>query len=171
MSWLESTGADADFDSSFALRPDLHEAYRAFYALFWQQRLVDPVLLEIARLRIAQLNGCTGEAALRYRPAIDAGLGERQAAAAVAGGPDDSFSPLQEACLTLAEKFVSDVHAITDDDVALVRDEIGERALVALVEAMALFDGFTRFRSILSVDRDPEGIAIVDAPGDEATVS
>jgi hypothetical protein len=64
----------------------------------------------------------------------------------------------------LAEKFALDVHAVDDEDIAAVRDAIGEPALVALIEAMALFDGFTRFRAILGVEPVKSGVMIVDAP-------
>jgi alkylhydroperoxidase family enzyme len=166
VSWLRSAGgAAADFDDVFSLRADLHDSYRAFYSLFWQQRLVDPMLLEVARLRIAKLNDCRSEAVLRYRPAVDAGMTERLAGAALEGDPRAILEPLPLACLRLAEKFTLDVHAIDDDDIAAVRDAIGEPVFVALIEAMALFDGFTRFRAILGVEPPPErGITIVDAP-------
>ena len=165
MSWLISAGGDsADFDDVFSLRTDLHDSYRSFYALFWQQRLVDPVLLEVARLRIAKLNDCASEVALRYRPAIDAGMSERLAGAALEGDTRAILEPLPLACLRLAEKFTLDVHSIDDDDIAAVRDAIGEPALVALIEAMALFDGFTRFRAILGVEPPACGVRIVDAP-------
>jgi alkylhydroperoxidase family enzyme len=165
MTWLTSVvSVDASFDDVFGLRPDLHDSFQAFYGLFWEQRLVDPVLLEVARLRIAQLNGCTTETTLRYRPAIDAGLSEDHALAARDGNPGALASPLQGACLGLAEKFVLDVHSINDDDVAAVRDVIGEGALVALIEAMALFDGFTRFAVILGVGETSDSVTIVDVP-------
>ena len=167
MSWLASIGHERpDFEDVFSLRPDLYDGYRAFYALFWQQHLVDPVLLEIARLRIARLNGCVGETVLRYRPAIDAGMSEAEARAVLDGRGHQVLDRLQLACLGLAEKFVLDVHSITDADVAAVREEIGEPALVALIEAMALFDGFTRFRAILGVEPQTDGgaVRIVDAP-------
>ncbi len=176
MTWLRSVQPSADgeaasFDDVFALRPELHESYRAFYALFWEQGLVDPRLLEIARLRIAALNGAIGETQLRYRPALDAGFSERHAGAAIAGRPyepdgdelrdpgdthdtsDERIARLETACLVVAEKFVLDVHSIVDEDIRVLREGLGEPALVALIEAMALFDGFTRFRSALGVDR------------------
>jgi alkylhydroperoxidase family enzyme len=169
MTWLPSISSDrCSFDDVFALRGDLHEAYRQFYALFWDQRLVDPVLLEVVRLRIAALNGCNAETRLRYRPALDAGLDEERACEAIAGAAPPATSRLdllERACLVLAEKFVLDVHAISDDDVAAVRDAIGEAPLVALIEAMALFDGFTRFRLILGVTASDDAPVIVDAPG------
>jgi alkylhydroperoxidase family enzyme len=165
VSWLVSAGGGAaDFDDVFSLRTDLHDSYRAFYALFWQQDLVDPLLLEVARLRIAKLNDCQSEVALRYRPAIDAGMTERLAGAALDGDARAILEPLPLACLRLAEKFALDVHAVDDEDIAAIRDAIGEPALVALIEAMALFDGFTRFRAILGVEPVKSGVMIVDAP-------
>ena len=168
VSWLASIAPDrSSFDEVFSLRGDLHDSYQAFYSLFWEQQLVDPVLLEVVRLRIARLNGCASEMGARYRPALDAGFGEEQAIEALGGVADPGnakLGELERACLVLAEKFVLDVQSIEDEDVVAVRDVIGEAALVALTEAMALFDGFTRFRAILGAGAFDGSVTVVDAP-------
>jgi alkylhydroperoxidase family enzyme len=59
--------------------------------------------------------------------------------------------------------FVQDPHAITDADVEAVLQHLGEDGVVALVEALALFDGFARFRVALEIQ--PTGSTIVHVPG------
>src|SRR5262249_16908493 len=62
---------------------------------------------------------------------------------------DPRFSELERAGLAFAEKFVMDPHAISDDDAAAVTAHLSAREMVAFTEALALFDGVTRFRVIL----------------------
>src|SRR5262245_65247460 len=77
MSWLPERAAGGDdFERTFALRPDLFAAWREFAGLFWEKRLVDPVVLELCRLRIAQMHGARHALALRTPEARAAGLDE-----------------------------------------------------------------------------------------------
>ena len=163
MSWLpkQSEGTTA-LDRTFGLRPNLYEAYRDFIAAFWERRALDPVILELCRLQVATVHGCRAELAVRHRPAIEAGLDEEQVAAL--GRSEAPFDPAQRACLRFSEMFVRDPHAITDADAAAVVAHVGEPGLVALAEAVALFDGFCRFRLILGVEPEGPGVTIVEAP-------
>ncbi len=163
MSWLptQSEGA-TPLDRTFGLRPNLYDAYRDFMAAFWERRAVDPVILELCRLQVARIHGCRSELAIRHRPAVEGGLTEEQVAAL--GTSEVPFDAAQRACLRFAEMFVRDPHAIRDEDAAAVVDDLGEAGLVALTEALALFDGFCRFRLMLDVEPASEGVTLVDAP-------
>jgi AhpD family alkylhydroperoxidase len=165
MSWLpREAGGETPLDRSFGLRPNLYAAYRDFVALFWERKLLDPVLLELCRLRVAQLLGCEPELAVRYAPAREAGLGEEKIAELERWWRSPRFDAAERACLRFAEGFVQDPHAITDEDAAAVRDAVGEPGLVALSEALAIFDGFSRFRTLLGVEPPPGGPRLVRAP-------
>jgi alkylhydroperoxidase family enzyme len=156
-------GATA-FEAVFGLRGNLFEDFRSFYALFWEERLVDPVLLELCRLRIAQLHGCASELRVRYQPAVDAGLSEEKIAALSDAADSPLYSEAERACVALAELFAMDPHAITDADAARVVAVLGDAGTVALVEALAMFDGFTRFRLMLGVGA-PGARVVAPAPG------
>lgn len=173
MSWIvaaapHSAAGATPFERAFGLRRNLFEDFRRFYALFWEKRLVDPVVLELCRLRIAAIHGCEAELRVRYQPALDAGLSE----AKIAALPDASQSPLysetERACIALAELFAIDPHAITDADAARVVAALGEPGTVALVEAFALFDGFARFRLMLGVEPPDAPRVVVPAPASPA---
>lgn len=151
------------FERVFALRKNLLEDFRSFYALFWEAHLVDPVILELCRLRIAQLHGCEAELRVRYQPALDAGLTEEKIAALADAGDSPLYSDAERACVALAELFAMDPHAITDADTARVVAVLGDAGTVALVEALALFDGFTRFRLMLGVEA-PDARVVAPAP-------
>ncbi len=150
MTWLSQTApGDTAFDRAFGLCPDLYRRYIDFQALFWQRHLVDPVILELCRLYVAELLGCASERRIRYQEAIDAGFDERKARALDGWQRAEGFDERERACLRFTELFVLDPHAISDDDAIAVRRALGTRATVALTEALALFDGFMRFRLLL----------------------
>jgi alkylhydroperoxidase family enzyme len=151
-------------DAVFGQRPNLYRDFIDFYGLFWERRLVDPVLLELCRLRVAQLVGCRAELAIRYRPALEAGLDEARIAALEGWRGAPVFSDGERACLDLTERFVQAPHSISDEGAAAVRSFLGAPGMVALIEALALFDGFARFRAILGVEPASDGIAVVDGP-------
>ena len=62
---------------------------------------------------------------------------------------DPAFSTRERACIALAELFAMDPSAIDDASFAAVRGELGEAGTVALLEALAVFDGFARFQAVL----------------------
>jgi alkylhydroperoxidase family enzyme len=164
MTWLpEQAGGDTALDRVFGLRPDLYDRFRAFYAVFWTHQLVDPVVLELCRLRVAQLLGCESEQRVRYRPARDAGLTEEQVTQLPAWPQGAAFTDPQRAALAFAEQFVLDPHGIDDEQRDAVIDHLGVPGLVALCQALAVFEGFSRFRTILGV-AGPAGVTVVPAP-------
>ena len=151
-------------ERAFGLRQNLFEDFRRFYALFWEQKLVDPVILELCRLRIAQIHGCEAELRLRYQPALDAGLSEEKLAALQDASHSSAYSEAERACVAFAELFTIDPHAIDDEDAARVVAALGDAGTVALVEALALFDGFVRFRLVLGVEPPEAARVVVPAP-------
>lgn len=159
-----AAGTATALDAVFGHRPELYRELRDFHALFWERPLVEPVLLELCRLRVAALLGCKSELAIRYEVAHGAGLDEAKIAALEHWHEDDRFSACERAVLCLAELFVRDPHAITDDDVAAVVSELGDAGTIALVEALALFDGFARFRILLGVAPERAAPQRVPAP-------
>jgi alkylhydroperoxidase family enzyme len=157
MSWIDASlaeGADgADFDRVLGLRPELHEDFTRFHDLLWKS--VDPLLLELCRVRIAELLGCVSEMRRRTPAAVAAGLDERKLAA-LPGWPNHAgFRVPERACLAFAEQFLLDPHGVTDEQAADVIAHLGAPGLIAFVEALAIFEGFTRFRMILDVDVPP----------------
>jgi len=152
MTWLPETAPGATpFDQALGLCPDLRADLAAFQDLFWTLRPVDPIVLELCRLRVAQILGCDAELARRSAPAVAAGLTEEKIAALDDWRVSGAFSDLERAALRVAETFVLDPHGMSDADVGAVSARLGPAGTVALVEALAFFDGFTRFRLILGV--------------------
>lgn len=140
MSWIAPDATT--FARVFDLVPELHARFREFAELFPGRRPVDPAVLALCRVRVAQLLGVVPEAG-ELPPETVAALEDWRAAPA--------FCDVERACLAFTEKFVRDPHGVTDADAAAVAAHLSPPALVAFAEALALFDGFTRFRAILGV--------------------
>lgn len=132
--------------SLLQLRPDLAERYATFRNLIHDEHLVDPVVLELCRLRIAAMLGDDGAAAAPT-PGVDV---PAELVGSLASWPTDpQFSPLFKAALGLAELFVIDAHAVSDEQIAQLESHLGADGVVALTTALGLFDGESRMRLTL----------------------
>ena len=66
MTWLKAEEGSAPFDAALGLRPELRDLYAAFYGKLWDEELLPASLLELCRLRVAQLHECEAELAVRH---------------------------------------------------------------------------------------------------------
>lgn len=151
MTWLpERAGGASELERVFGLRANLFEAWRELVALLWEKRLAPPVILQLAQLRARQLHGLAlGEH--RMSEAREAGWDESRVAELDAWWKSPRFDAAERACLRLVEQFVLDAKGISGEEIAPVRAALGDAALVAFVEALAIFDGFTRFQKMLGI--------------------
>jgi alkylhydroperoxidase family enzyme len=164
--WLpEVADGGGEFARVFGLRPNLYAHFSDFYARLWDPVVMDPVVLELCRLRVARLVGCDSELTVRSRPAVDGGLSEKTVADLARWTTTEGFDDTSRACLAFTEQFVLDPSAITAADRASVRGAVGFRKLVGLTQAVAAFDGFDRFRLILGIGPDH-----ADGPGEGGVV-
>ena len=158
MTWLPQQAEGAsEFERVFGLRENLFAAWREFASLLWTARLAPPVLLQLVQLRVRQLHGLEVAGAQRMSEALEAGWDEARVAQLATWWKSERFDATERACLRLAEQFVLDAKGISEAEVAPVREALGDATVVALVEALAIFDGFTRFQKML-------GIASADMP-------
>ena len=161
MTWLRGLpDADTDWDRLSAVCPDAVGALSEVVAAAWEE--ADPVLLELARLRIAKLLGHGGELARRSARARDAGLSESKVAELAAWPTSPRFTERERACLSLTEQFVMDANGVTDAQVAEVTDHLGPAGCYAFVQAVSVLETFQRACLTLGVE---------DAPGIDELVS
>ncbi|WP_372749117.1 carboxymuconolactone decarboxylase family protein [Litorivivens sp.] len=142
MTWL--THPANDFAQVFSLRTNLYNDYRLFEAALEKQ--LDQRLMWVCKARCAQLHHCTMDGELKRS------LGDDLIAALPQWYNDPRFSALEKSALQLAECFCLDPHSISDDMAAAVVAHLGDAGLVALLEFLALCDGFARFRAILNIE-------------------
>jgi len=168
-SWIpEQAAGSTEFARVFGLRANLFAHFGDFYARLWDPSVMDPVILELCRLRIAHLVGCQAELAVRSRPAVDAGLSPEMVTELPSWPVSTLFDETTRSCLAFAEQFVIDPSGIDGADRAGLRGAIGFPRLVGLAQAAATFDGFARFRTVLGIGVDPsagvEEVVEVGAP-------
>jgi alkylhydroperoxidase family enzyme len=154
--WLgvEAPGRTA-VERVLGLRADLHAEVATWYGHVWDPPVCDPVILELVRLRLAQLHGCREQQAVRYALPRERGLTEDRASAVSRWATDPSFSAAERAAIAFAELFVIDVHAVTDDDVEAMRQHLSDTEIAGLCNALAVWDGFMRVRVLLGADEPP----------------
>ncbi|WP_116364706.1 carboxymuconolactone decarboxylase family protein [Parahaliea mediterranea] len=126
-------------DDVFATLPAFQPGFDALYASLWSQDAIPPALLELCRLRIAQLHRCDVE---WQRPSIAVPEAQRENLQHWHRHP--AFGAVERACLDLCEVYTADPAAITDAQADAVKAHVGEPGFVALTEAMGLFFGLTR---------------------------
>ena len=151
-SWLSGeAGGGTTLDRVFGLVPEAYDAYRRLDDAIWDPDLVDPSLLELCRLRIAQLVGCDAELAVRHDEARATGLTEAKIDELRQWPTSSHYSDGDRVVLNFAEKFVIDASSVDDDDCAALRAHLSDPAIAALTTAVALFDAMARFQVALGV--------------------
>lgn len=154
------------------LRPELGELFNDYYGQLWADSVVDPVLLELCRLRIATLLGDRRQQMLRDRSAIDAGLTEEKVADLSRYPTSPLYSDRERACLDYAEHHVMDVHSITDADAERVKAHLTDEDFVGFTVAIGLLEGVGRLRLSLGASGPvPDHPVVVAHPGSAEPLS
>ena len=136
MGWVNSGD---DRDSTIGELAELAAPFSALYAALWTQRHVPADILELCRLRLAQLHQC-GVELQRHEIDIPAEKSEYLAH----WDTESIFSPAECACLAFTEVYAMDTQALTDQHADAVKIHFGDAGLVLLVEALGILDGMTR---------------------------
>jgi AhpD family alkylhydroperoxidase len=150
--WLptEAEGETA-LDRVFGLTPAAYAAYLEVDAALWDADRVDPTLVELCRLRIAQLVGCDAELDVRHDEARAAGLTEAKVADLRSWPTSEQYTETDRAVLNFAEKFVIDASSVDDADCAALRAHLADPEIAALTTAVAVFDAMARFQVALGI--------------------
>lgn len=138
LTWLRDAG----------LAPVVLERVAELDATLWA-RSFDARLMELVRLRIAQMLGADAELTRRTPEATDAGLDEATIAELSQWPVSARFDTRDRAVLGWAEQWLVDVTGITDDDAARLQQLLSERELAQMTMAVAVFEMLTRTRVAL----------------------
>jgi alkylhydroperoxidase family enzyme len=129
-------------DQVYRLRPQ-------YYSLFMQDynrsiARIDPVLVELCRLRMAMLLGSKLDLSLRYRPAMDAGLTEDKVRELSRYSRSPLFNERERACIDFAEQFALQSSNISDQDVERVQTVLDPEEFIYFVKALSVMDQLQR---------------------------
>ena len=136
--WLRDAG----------LAPVVLERVAELDATLWA-RSFDARLMELVRLRIAQMLGADAELTRRTPEATDAGLDEATINELSQWPVSERFDTRDRAVLGWAEQWLVDVTGITDDDAVRLQELLSERELAQMTMAVAVFEMLTRTRVAL----------------------
>ncbi|MCB1677998.1 MAG: hypothetical protein KDI16_04875 [Halioglobus sp.] len=137
MNWI--TDEDTDRDTLLGRLPGVGAPYRALFDTLWQQTHIPPAVLELCRLRMAQLHRSSTD---QQQAAWPVDQRQRQA---LRQWPDARvFTEAERACLAFTEIYAIDALSITDEQAQAVVRHYGDAGLVALIQALGVFDGMQR---------------------------
>jgi alkylhydroperoxidase family enzyme len=159
MTWLLDLPAGAtDWERVSALAPDAFAALADVHKTVRSR--VDPVVLELCRLRMAMLLRSEADHRLRDPRAVRAGLAEEKVRALADWPTSQQFSPAERACLALAEQFVIDVTGVTDDLVDAVLTHLSAEDCYGLVSALWAFEAQQSLCLALGIEPEPTVLAL-----------
>ena len=124
--------------------PDVLEHLDDLHDAVWNA--VDPVLLELCRLRIARLLGCGAEEEARTSAASAAGLDEATIADLPAWPSSSRFGPGERACLAVCEQLVIDVAGMSDEVALAAVEHLGPQTFRDFVTALLVLEQRQRLR-------------------------
>ena len=133
MSWLDTSITDPDFEDVLTLRPELKAGFDSFMASFAQSSDVPSHILALCREQVA----------IKHSESI-------------AGADAGALVGAEALAHAVAEKISYDHHAISDEEVSALVDELGEGGAVTLLTASAFYDVIQRLKQVWAT-REGEG--------------
>ena len=147
---------DTQMFGLLARRPELLKRVASMFAYFLggEGGLIEPELLELMRLRGANLNACTYCATVRLQPVaktvrpkeqalglIDiSGMTKAEAVKALRDKLDTAaLTPREAAAVTLVDRIVIDPHSVDDKLFAELRKHFSDDEIIELICASSLF--------------------------------
>jgi alkylhydroperoxidase family enzyme len=141
--------AQTHFSSVVGARSAYAAALRDVEDAVWAQDLVSATILELCRLRIAQILGCAAALGHRTPEALAAGFDEALVDSLARWPTDSRFDNRTRACLGYAEQILIDAQEVSDEQARVVIDALGEGGFLVLTYACGLFETTQRGRLVL----------------------
>lgn len=149
MTIVSNNQTDADIASLFAQTPAIGSSFATYYNRLMAEPELPVEAVELCRLRLAHLLGCTRALKVRSRRAVAAGLTEEKVAALADWPLNPLFDDVDRACLNWAEQFALDPNGVTDEDSEAVRSHLGDAGLVAFDLAIGIHEALLRAMLVL----------------------
>jgi AhpD family alkylhydroperoxidase len=143
-------GAGGELVQVWGLSPELGGAVGNLSAAVYGDRLVAPRVREVARMRIAQINGCAVCLDWRFPELAERGVDE--ALYAHVADPDDTFYSAQELlAIEYAEKFALDHQSIDDAFLDRMKTEFSDAEILELTAMIGSWLAFGRLNAVLDI--------------------
>lgn len=148
----EADGRDPALNGVMAHLPGFFQRYFAFYYPSHEHGVVEARIKELARLKIARLNGCIGACGMaRYAQPEREGLDEATIAQLDLPPAQQRFTPRERLAIEFAERFATDHLGIDDDFMTRLRGEFSDPQLLELGMMIGQYVGFGRLLVVLGI--------------------
>jgi AhpD family alkylhydroperoxidase len=135
----------------WSLSPELGEAVGKLSAAVYGERLVSPRVREVARMRIAQINGCNVCLAWRFPEMAERGVTE-ELYAHVDDPAAGDYSEQERLAIEYAEKFALDHRSLDDAFFARMKGEFSDAEILELTVSIGDWIAFGRMTAVLDLD-------------------
>jgi alkylhydroperoxidase family enzyme len=141
------------------------DGFGQFSAAFYRPSELDPLLREVAILRVGHLSKSPYEVFHHEGLGRQLGLTGAQIAAIARGLPDPALSDAQNAVMAFADDIIVNVRA-GDATLAAVRGHVSDQALVDLILVIGLYMTVSRLLETAGVELDqaPLNTQMLDRP-------
>lgn len=139
----------------WALRPELARAQLPLQTRYHDSNILDPRLLELVRLRIAQINDCTACKVARKSDTVS------DEELACLSSDDPRFSERERRAIRFAELFAADHDAIDDELMADLGTYFSPEEVVELAMYCGLMLGSGRFAAVMRGFADDDQPVVV----------
>jgi alkylhydroperoxidase family enzyme len=146
----EATGT-LDWLAEAGLEPQVLEHLAVLETQLWDDATIGAPLMELIRIRIAQILVAPAELERRTPPAVAAGLDEAMVEQVSSWPTSPLFDERHRAVLSWSEGWVIDPEQLTDDDAARLRAVLDDKECAALSTVLAVFESLTRTRVALGL--------------------
>jgi AhpD family alkylhydroperoxidase len=147
----EEAGRDPALNGVMAHHPKFFEDYFSFYYPNHEQGLVDSRVKELARLKIARLNGCQTCGMARYASATREGLDEVCIAQLDLPEEEQSFSDRERLAVEFAERMATDHFSIDDAFIKDLQEHFSPAEILELGFMIGQYLGFGRLLVALGI--------------------
>ncbi len=139
-----------ELDRVWGRRDDYYQLFMADYRKALGN--LDPVLVELCRVRVAQMVESAFDLSVRYAPATDAGLSEEKVAALADYPTSPLFTDRERTALEFTEQWVIQSSSITDEDVERLLTALSAEEFVYFCKALSVMDQFARANAIFAIE-------------------
>ena len=136
----------------WSLSPELGGAVGNLSAAVYGDRLVSPRVREVARMRIAQINGCNVCLQWRFPEMADRGVTEELYAHV--GEPEhEEYSAAERLAMEYARRYATDHRSIDDAFFARMHEQWTDAEILELTILIADWLAFGRLTAVLDLDQ------------------
>lgn len=136
----------------WSLVPDLGDAVRGLMAAVARRRLLPPRVLEVARMRIAHINGCN--VCMGWRVPAFAKHGVTEDLYAHVDDPThEEYSAAESLAIEYAQRYATDHRSIDDAFFARLHEQWNDAEILELTILIADWLAFGRLTAVLDLDQ------------------